>query len=163
MRDEIASLIITNAIVIILFITTYLLIDSRNLIKEENKQRTAQILLTQSFAECYNSINVFTPEVIEKYVVPKCNFNQTSNQDPVITGFKTSNFTFDMQIFEYSREGIIAPEDFEFYLKLKRLYQSYIEIAITFFDAQEIVKPEKEKLLNHIKQYGEKKKITFQN
>ena len=91
---EIASLIITNTIVIILFITTYLLIDSRNLIKEENKQCTAQILLTQSFAECYNSINVFTPEVIEKYVVPKCNFNQTSNQDPVITRLKSSNFTF---------------------------------------------------------------------
>ena len=158
---DIFSLIVSNAIVIVLFGITYILIDKRNIEKDENQNEIVRIMLNEMFLECKKSIEVFTPQVIEKYVVPKVDFNASSKSDKVTTNMRNSNFIYDEIIFESAKNGIITKDDFSDYSKLKRLYSTYIEFAITFYDAQHLVEPEKKKVMEHIDYYEKKHRVAL--
>lgn len=152
---DLVSLIITNSVVIMLFVTTFTLIDNRNLKKEENKEKTANIVLMTTYNECKRVVEYLTTQVIEIYILPKCDFNKPSNskENIIFTNFKNLPFVFENQIFDFAKDGIVQPEVFEHYITLKQKYVNYIELRLALFDAPEVYEPLKTELLNEINKH----------
>lgn len=150
---DLVSLIVSNLVVIELFIITFILIDNRNLKKEINKEKIAARMIVLTYENCKKYIELLTTDIIKAYIIPKCDFKKTTleKENLIFQNLKNAPFTYESQLLDFAKEGIITTEIFDDYIKLKNLYSSYVEIRLTFFDASELYTPLKEELEDFIR------------
>ncbi len=127
------SLLINNGVVVLLYFFTYCIIDKRTVTKENNQGKTAQVMLKETYKIIKDNMTIWTPELVKTYIVPKANFDTTS--DPFVEHLKTIPFQYDEDIIEFAKNGIISDKDFSTYIKIKSEYRNYIGMTITFFDS----------------------------
>lgn len=130
------SLVVTNAIVIILFIVAYHYVDKRNIKAMENKRELGLHLLQKTCDSCEAMDKSLSVEIIKQFVVPKVDFNATKNQ--LVDNLKEAPFSFDDQLMELFLDGTLTKAEFELYTELKSQYGIAINTRITFFDAPNI-------------------------
>lgn len=126
-------------IVVLLFLITYKKIDARNIERENNKRDISSLLIASCYAECQNYLNLLTQETIEKYIIPKVDFNSTSNK--VVTNLQEAPFTNENIIMDLAKDGQLSKIQIDGYFNIKNKYRIYITNRITFFDAPEIYNP----------------------
>lgn len=126
-------------VVVLLYIITYKKIDKRNLERENNKEDLANLLISSCYNECREYLKLFTPETIEKYILPKVDFNSTSNK--VVTNLQEAPFANENVIMDLAKDGQIKKEQIEGYFKVKDKYRVFVNSRITFFDAPHIYDP----------------------
>ncbi len=139
--------ILVNIIVIVLsFLVTYILIDSKlmELEKKNTEQTIEQInnkidvlltLLKKTYDCCIEEIEIIdNPETLKKYIVPKMDFNSTS--DKLFNNLKNIPFESENYIIELFCDGTISRKYLDGYLSVKNSYQKFINLRITFFDAE---------------------------
>lgn len=132
--------IFINALVIIfMFIITYILIDRKTLKNQEkienNKKGILLLLLEKTYNECRNQIDVLDEqEMVEKYLIPKINFNSVDN--PFIKNIKSKPFEYEDKIISLFSDGVLDKKYFKEYMNVKDLFELYIGWRITFFDAE---------------------------
>lgn len=130
------SLVVTNAIVIILFIVAYHYVDKRNIKAMENKRELGMHLLQKTCDSCESMDNSLSVEIIKSFVVPKVDFNATKNQ--LVDNLKEAPFSFDDELMELFLDGTLTKAEFELYTELKSQYGIAINTRIAFFDAPNI-------------------------
>ena len=137
---DLLSIVISNAVVIILFLITFHFIDARNLKAEEkqllvidNKRAIGLHMLKKTCLNCQEEINILTPEVIKKYVIPKVDFNLPGDNE-LVKSLKNSPFTFEDQLNTLFIDGSLYGPELDMYDNLKRKYRDFITISITLFD-----------------------------
>lgn len=126
-------------VVVLLYIITYKKIDKRNLERENNKEDLANLLISSCYNECREYLKLYTPETIEKYILPKVDFNSTSNK--VVTNLQEAPFANENVIMDLAKDGQIKKEQIEGYFKVKDKYRVFVNSRITFFDAPHIYDP----------------------
>ena len=155
--------IFINALVIVfMFIITYLLIERKTFDNEEkiekNKRGMLLLLLEKVCDECLSQIKMLDEqEMVEKYLIPKINFNSTDNI--IIENIKSKPFEYENRIINLFSDGILDKKYFKNYMNIKDCFESYVQWRITLFDAKksgrsdlvELVSSKKTEILNAVK------------
>lgn len=155
--------IFINALVIVfMFIITYLLIERKTFDNEEkiekNKRGMLLLLLEKVCDECLSQIKMLDEqEMVEKYLIPKINFNSTDNI--IIENIKSKPFEYENRIINLFSDGILDKKYFKNYMNIKDCFEGYVQWRITLFDAKksgrsdlvELVSSKKTEILNAVK------------
>ena len=140
--------IISSMVTIVLYLITYNILDARTVQREENKKDISILLIKESYNECMNYIQFLNQESVEKYIVPKVDFN--SANDTIINNLQNAPFSNENIIWDLVKDGQIEKKQMEGYLKIKEKFRKYINMRIIFFDAEQYYEPLKFELCNII-------------
>ena len=131
------SAIFNAFVVIALYIVTFIVVDKRQIKKDQNAELTAKILMQSSYKKCIDLLKIVSDqEILEKNIVPKIDFNQIGLNE-VEERIQNNPFTEYSFIVEFSISGNVEHEDLNTYVKIMEVYKSYITMRITFFDIWE--------------------------
>lgn len=133
-NTSIFEIFINNGIVIVLFRITYILLDKRNIKKEDNKRKTALTMLKSAYAACYDNINYFNKKENRIAVAKKTNFDELICNEKMFSYFQKIPFEHNNEILSFSTEGVIKPKEYETYLKIQKQYKDFITYAISLYD-----------------------------
>lgn len=136
MNWDFLSLAIGNGLAIVLYLVTYLLIDQRQIKREENQLRNIRRILIDTYVQCQEQVEMLDDESILTSIAHKCNFDIPYFQDPIFTKIHNMPFELDQYILDASNNGVIREDEFEAYLDIRMEYKVYITNKITFFDIE---------------------------
>lgn len=127
--------VLNVSVVISLYIITFFLIDKRQIRKDDNAKGTADILMLSAYNQCKElSKIVDTQSWLERYIVPKIDFNKTDLDNRVILNLRNNPFTEHSHILLLAENGAISRGDLMKYFEIMELYKSFISLRITFYD-----------------------------
>ena len=127
--------VLNVSVVISLYIITFFLIDKRQIRKDDNAKGTADILMLSAYNQCKElSKIVDTQSWLERYIVPKIDFNKTDLDNRVILNLQNNPFAEHSHILLLAENGAISRGDLMKYLEIMELYKSFISLRITFYD-----------------------------
>lgn len=144
---DFASIVISNGVVILLYIITYLALDSRDIKKKKNQRATAELLLLSTYKETLETVKLFQKDEAAKAAQRHCQPNKLNFQDPVMQQYINLPFTYNDMICEFAKEGVIADNEFNDYIKIRKLYKSHINIRVGFADLKGAEKHKRDELL----------------
>lgn len=133
-------------IIVVMFIITYNLVERKMLENEQkavereqeqidNKKNILLIFLKEAYQLCLDEIKMIDNQhLLENYIVPKIDFNAT--KDKIMENISNLPFESDEYIIEIFTSGAINKSFFEEYLNIKNKYRSFINMRISFFDAE---------------------------
>ena len=150
--------LLTNSVTIFLYSLTYFLINKRTIIKSDNQTNVAKTMIEESIKSVEEIMQYLTPQIAERYIVPKLNFNDSFMNQAVFLNIANKPFCFDDQIIEFSKNGIITSENFLSYVRIKRIFLSFLDMTISFYDKKEFSEKFKSDLVLEIKKYRERNK-----
>ena len=93
---------------------------------------------------------VDTQSCLEKYIVPKIDFNKTDSDNPVSLNLKNTPFTEHSHILSLAENGAISRGDLMNYFEIMELYKTFISLRITFYDISKATTDEQMELSNKI-------------
>ena len=143
--------------VVVLYVITYKALDQREIKKEKNKNEISAILIKNCYEQCNFYIKMLSEEMVEKYIVPKIDFNSTNTT--LITNAQNAPFENEAIIMDLVKDGQITKQQITSYLNIKQKFGQYVTMRITFFDSPYIYEPLKEELSHLIS--IEIKKINY--
>ena len=140
---------ISNIIVVImLYVMTYKTLNERTIEREKNKKEISILLMKECYQECIEYVELLNQETVEKYIVPKIDFNSTDNK--IIYNLKDSPFANENIIMDLVKDGQITKQRIEKYFKIKGIFSKYVTMRITFFDKSDFYEPIKKQLAREI-------------
>ena len=148
---DIAALVISNAIVIGLYLITFLLIDKRNLINHKNKKDIAKHTLLDVYNECKITVNTLNIPEYSKRASEQCDRDKLFFQDPVMQKYLNAPFENKDLIVNYAQDGIISKKVYASFLTVQKKYKQHIIMRITFFDEANLPVYSKDEVLEEIK------------
>ena len=133
---DLQAIVIGNVVVIAIFITTYILIESNNIKRQNNQEKSAKIILETIYENCKSMIasldNVYTRE----RAAQRMNGDVPVHQDPVIKHCQDAPFEYKQYLFEASNGGILAEKEFKSFLQISQKYKEFVVLRLAFFDAE---------------------------
>lgn len=140
------------AAVLIVFIITFqtlnrreIKIHEKEIEHEKNKYKISLLLLQDFYEKCLDYINFLNEENVNKYIVPKIDFNSTN--PTIISNFQNAPFQNEAHFMDFVKEGQITSKQIAAYLQIKKRFTQYVSMRIIFFDAPHIYEPLKSELL----------------
>lgn len=133
--------VLTNLIVIILYVFTYETLDRRSAEKEDNKKNISVFLLQQSYDQCSFYLKTLNDKFVEKYVVPKMDFDGGPEQNRVVVNLKNAPFANEDLIISLINDGQVSLEEIQGYYRIKQLFSQFITMRTTFYDAPDLYTP----------------------
>jgi hypothetical protein len=124
--------ILNIIVVIILYLITFRTIDARTIEREKNKKELSALLINQCYQECLDYIKLLDQETVEKFIVPKMDFNSTNNM--ILINLQNSPFLNDNVIIDLAKDGQLTKMQIEGYFRIKVKYRQYVNMRISFFD-----------------------------
>lgn len=157
--------IIMNVIVVIfIFLLTYILIEQKSFeIQDDVYQKKIKVLvslLLRIYYKCIENIDLLeNQEILEKYIIPKCDFNAIN--DSFMNDYKDYPFDFENRVIDLMQTGIVDVVFLDNYLDIKNLYRKYVNIRIAFFDIKKSNINEHKEVVNliDIDQFDLKRKL----
>ena len=138
--------------VIIIFIVTYITlnireieIQEREIIREKNKQDISLLILINCYEECKKYINMISDEIVNKYIIPKIDFN--AKKSIIITNIQNAPFDNDNVVIDLGKDGQLSKEQVSNYFVIKDKFKQYINFRIIFYDCPNEYNYLKEELL----------------
>ena len=127
-----------------MYVITYKLLDKRAVKKEKNKKDISILLIKDCYEECYSYIKMLNEVNVEKYIVPKIDFDSTNPK--LIVNLQNAPFDNEDIIMDLVKDGQITRQQIEGYFNVKRKFRQYVNMRIITFDAPHIYMPLKERL-----------------
>lgn len=137
---DIVSIVVGNIVVIGLYLITYHVLDKRSVAKETNQRKTAEFMLVSTYDSCCEKVRLFSDAFVAEKAAQKCDFNKLDFQDDVMQRYFNLPFDHHEAIGEFAKEGVITSQEYEAYLKIRKLYRDHMGMRITFFDAPQFSK-----------------------
>lgn len=133
---------ILNIIVIVaLYIITYKKIDEKAIGREKNKYSISVLLLQECYQECIDYVKLLNQETVEKYIVPKIDFDSTDIQNSIIGNLQSTPFMSENTIMDFVKDGQVTKIQIEGYFRVRKKYRQYINMRIIFFDNPHMYEP----------------------
>ena len=145
---DIASLVISNLVVIGLYLITFNLLDSRQIKMSKNQREVALLFLFKTYEQCKNSVLLFELREVREKAVEKCDFDKVIHEDKQMQYYLDFPFEFHEQIVEFASTGIISKKEFSDYLELREVFRKHINIRIMFFDREDLPNSTKKEFLD---------------
>ena len=144
---DIASIIISNIVVICLYLITFNVLDHRSIEKDKNQREVALLLLSKTYEQCKRSVSLFELREAREKAVEKCDFDKVIHEDKQMQYYLDFPFEFHEQIVEFASTGIISKKEFSDYLELREAFRKHINIRIMFFDREDLPNSTKKEFL----------------
>lgn len=141
--------ILNIIVVIILYLITFRTLDARTIERENNKKEVSILLIEQCYQEVLDYVDWLNQETVEKYIVPKVDFNSTNNK--ILDNLQNSPFLNEDIVIDLAKDGQITKKKLDGYLKIKVKYRKYLNMRITFFDVPHFYEPLKTDLCDAVK------------
>lgn len=126
------------AVVFAIFFLTYNEIDARQIEKENNARDTADVLIVDTYKECLNTLDlVENRENVEKYIVPKVDFDKQLKDDETLTYLQNSPFSNFDKIIALAEDGYLSKEKLKDYLWIKNEFAYVVSGKIIFYDIED--------------------------
>lgn len=126
------------AVVFAIFFITYNEIDVRQIEKENNARDTADVLIADTYKECLNTLDlVENRKNVEKYIVPKVNFDKQVKDDETLTYLQNSPFANFDKIIALAADGYLSKEKLKDYLWIKNEFAYVVSGKIIFYDIED--------------------------
>ncbi|MCI7152119.1 MAG: hypothetical protein MR952_06765 [Flavonifractor plautii] len=135
---DIASIVISNLVVIGLYLITFNLLDSRQIKMSKNQREVALLLLFKTYEQCKGSVSLFELCEVREKAVEKCDFDKVIHEDKQMQYYLDFPFEFHEQIIEFASTGTISKKEFSDYLELREAFRKHINIRIMSFDREEL-------------------------
>ncbi len=147
--DDFNLEILNLIFIVLIFIFTYSFIDKRKLEKEKNKNEISKLIMLNSYKECISNISLVTDEIMNDYIILNTDFNKLQGEDENdrISNIKKSPFNNEGILNSLLSEGQINIQHFKKYIEIKRKYESYFTLRLTFYDYFDMYSPAKEECL----------------
>lgn len=140
--------ILNIVVVIMLYVITYKKLDRRTIEREKNKKEISILLIRECYQECIKYVELLSQETVEKYIIPKIDFNITDNK--IICNLKDIPFANEKIIMDLVKDGQITKQRIEKYFEIKGIFSQYITMRITFFDKSDFYEQLKNQLFREI-------------
>lgn len=140
--------ILNIVVVIMLYVITYQKLDKRTIEREKNKKEISILLINECYQECIKYVEFLSEETVEKYIVPKIDFNSTDNK--IIRNLIDSPFANENIIMDLVKDGQITKQRIKKYFEIKGIFSQYITMRITFFDKSDYYEPIRKQLFHKI-------------
>ena len=128
------SIIISNSVVVIVFIITYCLIDKRNIRLYDNKRKIAFMILNDTYDKCLENINLLDNNYIRSNAALKVNDKVPIGEEKTILQIHNYPFLNDNLVAQFATDGILSAEIYSDYNKVKNAHWRYIYNTLAFFD-----------------------------
>lgn len=137
---ESLAILINALVVVLVFLITYSLVNKKTFDYEQetntNKRNLLNILLKETYKHCNDNLDMLdNDKMLKQYIIPKVDFN--SSNDKIIENIKCMPFKNEKYIIELFSLGVAKDSATKEYFEIKKLYQHYINMKITFFDINE--------------------------
>ena len=159
---DLLSLVVGNSIVVVLFLITYFIVDSRSINKDKNQLVTAYITLIGIYERCNDMVELFSKDDLRERAAKRCDGDKYVNEDKAHMHFLNYPFENESKIYDFAGAGILSKEVFAEFVKIKQHYQKYINVSIVFYDNYSQFKPVEKEIskelataLSKLKQYVE--------
>lgn len=133
--------ILNIIVIIILYKITYKKIDEKAIEREKNKYSISILLLQEVYRECRTYVELLDQEIVEKYIVPKLDFNSTDIKNSIISNLQSTPFLGENTIMDFVKDGQITKIQIEGYFRVREKYRQYINMRIILFDKSHIYEP----------------------
>ena len=133
---DIASIVISNLVVICLYLVTFNVLDNRSIEKDKNQREVAVLILKKTYEQCREVTGLFDNPSIRASAVKKCDFNKTIYEDTIQVRFLEAPFEFHDKIVELASSGVISKQEFSDYADVRAAYKTHINMRIKFFDVE---------------------------
>lgn len=135
------TLIAGNIVVILLFVITYFIVDSRSIQKDKNQLMTAYLTLVGIYERCKDMVDIFSQEDLRTRAAQKCDGDKLLHEDKSHMHFLNYPFENESIVYEFAGAGILSKTIFSEFITIKKHYQKYINVAIIFYDHYDQFKP----------------------
>ena len=149
---ELQSIIISNGLVILLFLLAYLLLDKRNIEKEKNKRNIALVHLKNVYMHCQTLVELFSDYEFLP-IVASHNANPYDIHDPFLSHYRALPFVESNEtIVAFAQEGVLNSDEIDKYIEIKWKLGSYIDKMVMLYriNKKAIMKSEKERLHSNL-------------
>ena len=135
---------IFNAFIVIsLYIVTYMIIDRRQIQKDNNAKSVAYELMLSTYKKCIELLKLLDNQnFLSRYIVPKIDFDKLDSDNRVSLNLQNNPFTEYTSLLELAQNGILSGEELHGYIEVMEKYKSYVSLRITFFDIEQSKKTE---------------------
>lgn len=132
---NVLDVLINSIVVIVLYIVTYMTLNKKQIQKEKNSKEMADVLLLNAYMKCNESLSfVCDREFVERYIVPKADFNKIIQEDEMIKNICNSPFYTNDSILRLAESGYVEKEVLEKYLLIQKDFKHWVSNKITFYD-----------------------------
>ena len=138
---DLVSLVVGNSIVVVLFLITYFIVDSRSIQKDKNQLVTAYIILIGIYERCNDMVELFSKDDLRERAAKRCDGDKYLNEDKAHMHFLNYPFENESKVYDFAGTGILSKEVFSEFVKIKQHYQKYINVSIVFYDNYSQFKP----------------------
>lgn len=133
---DLLSIVIGNIVVIAIFIITYILIESNNVKRQRNQERSAKIILQSIYNQCQMMMASLEDSGTKKVAAYKLKGDIPIHEEPTIKYCQDVPFEYGQYIFEASSNGVLSESEFRAFLEIQRNYKMYVVMRLVFFDAE---------------------------
>lgn len=119
-------------------------LHEKDIVRQKNKYEIALLFLQDCYDECLEYIKFLNEENVEKYIVPKIDFNSTN--PIIISNLQNAPFDNEGCLMDFVKDGQIKKRHIAEYLDIKRKFRQYVNMRITIHDAPELFEPLKNEL-----------------
>ena len=157
---DVADIVISNVVILGLFLTTYHLIDSKEIERKRNQRQTAIVMLETTYQNCVNGIKGLDNQFAFRGVVAKCDFNAIMPENKILNYLQGQPFENNDFILDAASQGLITKDELQTYLRVKDSFKKYVLWKIAFFDNPSVYVGEHDRLLAELELVIKKLKET---
>lgn len=132
---DLFSLFFNSLIVVVLYLVSFYLIDSRQIKKENNARALAKMLIKNTYEICKDNLELLNDsEEVARYIIPKVDGNEPIADSKVIKHLQGLPFDTFEQVMHLAESGYVDEREIENYLYVRSEYKNLVAKKIIFYD-----------------------------
>ena len=148
---NVLDILINAMVVIVLYIVTYVTLNKKQIQKERNSKEMADVLLLNAYTKCNDSLSfVCDRDFVERYIVPKTDFNKIIQEDEMIKNICNSPFYTSDSVLRLAESGYVEKKVLKKYLLIQKDFKYWVSSKIAFYDLDGTGTAEQQKFYNNM-------------
>ena len=135
---DIASIVISNLVVVCLYLITFALLDSKRIKMSKNQREVALLLLEKTYDHCKGVVSVFDLRGLRAKIAEKCYSSEEISENEHLQRYQDFPFEFHEQIVKVACYGIISKKELSDYIQVRIAFQMHIRTRILSYDKDDL-------------------------
>lgn len=127
---DIVSIVVSNIVVIGLYLITYHVLDKRSVAKETNQRKTAEFMMTVTYDRCIQMVGLVDKAYEAERIAEKCGVKRENQTEDFTARFLRVPFDHNEAISEFAKQGVITCDEYRLYLQIQKYYRDHINIKV---------------------------------
>lgn len=136
------SISMNTLVLLLIFILTYLLIDSYNIEKNENKKEIVKKLLKNDYEACLRYLEILSDKEHLDCIGNKIDKDKLLWENKALLKYIDTPFDNEKMIVDYASQGIVDSDLFKDYNRIKNTYKDFFVGVVCFSDIDERINNE---------------------